>query len=389
MKSLNPNILNLKGQKMFQILQDTEKKLNNKKLLHFELGQSSLKPSNIIRKNLYSFAKSNFYPYTNSKGDNRFITSIINHYKIFKKININVNNILITPSANSVIYFLIKTICQKNDNIILVEPSFPTYLSAAQSLGVKIKSYQTSITNNFEFDTDDILSLVDNKTKLFIINSPSNPTGKVYDSKKILKLINELSKLGIYVLSDEVYTNIIFDQKINYIHTYGNSRNLNKNLIILESLSKIFSIPGMRLGYCTGPSNIIKKMQLLVETTVSCIPQIFQNIGSNLLRDFTFAKRKKIIDQYHIRRNLIYSGLNNVNGLKIFRPNGAFYLFINTDELGINGNQFFKILLNKLDLVIAPGEIFGNHYKNYARISFGSKIDELKILVKKINTEFN
>tara|TARA_A100001015_G_scaffold305884_1_gene399271 strand:+ start:2002 stop:2583 length:582 start_codon:yes stop_codon:yes gene_type:complete len=184
---------NLKGQKMFQILnQVQEQERKGKKIYHFELGEPFHKtPKSIPDRMIKSIQKGNTR-YTSSFGSYELRECIVNTTKKTRGFKPNINQVLITTGANSIIYYLIKIICNPGDEVIIPSPGFPTYISASKANGVKIKYLKLNEKNNFQIEIKEVKKLISKKTKLIIVNSPGNPTGVIQSKETLIELFQFL-----------------------------------------------------------------------------------------------------------------------------------------------------------------------------------------------------
>lgn len=326
---LSKNNKNLIGQGMFQIKQEAEsyERLHNKKLLHFEIGDSYFNSPEEVKDECIKAIQNNKTHYVSSYGLFELREAIAKNH------NVDINNIIICP-ANFGIFATLSVVCDRGDNINYPTPGFPTYKAVAKYLG---------------------LNLAKNDFKCSISCFPNNPDGKyVYNSEK--------GKINIY---DMAYENIIYED------FYFDIEKLNlDNDIYIHSFSKTHSMSGFRLGYVIANEEVINKIALLIETTVSCFPEFIQYAGIKALEIKNY-KLKELKE----RRNLMFNILKKY--YKVQKPTGGLYLWCECN----NDKTEFKKLLRK-GIVVCPGKLFGDKY--YIRFCFAKSTKDINQLKEKL-----
>ena len=366
---------NFIGQGMFEILNTVQKlEREGKKIYHFELGEPLHKTNNKIVKSLISSIKNGNTKYTSSFGLYDLRNKIRTSTKNSRDFIPNLDQILITPGANPIIYFLIKTICNPGDEVILPNPGFPSYIAACNANGIKIRTLNLNQKNNYQIESNSLKKLITRKTKLIIINSPSNPLGVIQNKKNLIEIYNLIKKNNIYVLTDEIYSRITYNK--NEFFSISSLDKCKKHVIILNGFSKAFSMTGYRIGCAIGPKEIINKMRLLVETIVSCVPPFIQESCSAALSLNNDIILKNNLD-YLKKRNNIINKFKETK-LEFVVPNGAFYIFPSLKKYNIDGEKFCKSILHKYGIALVPGIFFGSQGKYNFRMSYTTDNVSLK-----------
>ncbi len=373
---------NLKGQKMFQILNQVQNlERNGKKIYHFELGEPSHKtPKAIPNRMIKSILKGNT-KYTNSFGNYELRKSIVNTTKKTRGFEPDIEQVLITTGANSIIYYLIKIICNPGDELIIPSPGFPTYISAAKANGVKIKYLKLNEENNYQIETQEIKKLISKRTKLIIVNSPSNPTGVIQTKEALTKLYEFILKYNkIFILSDEIYSRITLEQN-KFFSLSSLDKCLNK-VVILNGFSKAFAMTGYRIGCAIGPKEIIEKMRLLSETIVSCVPPFIQEACIEAIQ-LNKKFLKKDLSDYLYKKDFIVRKLQKTK-LTFVEPNGGFYIFPSLKKYKMDSEFFCEEMLNNYGIALVPGNNFGINCKYNFRLAFTSSFNDLKVSINNI-----
>ena len=249
--------------------------------------------------------------------------------------------------------------------------------SGAKPVALKLKP-----EDNFEINIDDLEQLINKKTKLIIINNPNNPTGSFMNENKIKKLVNLLENFTeLTILSDEIYSKIIFDN--NKMPSLLKYESIRDRLIILEGWSKTFCMTGWRLGWSYWPNKLIEHVNKLCVNDHSCPSSISQYAG---LEALTGPKTEvdKIVKEFEKRRNLLFEEINKLKTIDCFKPGGAFYAFPNISKSNMNGEEFAKIALEKYGVALVPGKSFGNYGENFIRISYANSLENIEKAIKRI-----
>ena len=378
---------NLKGQKMFQILnQVQEQERKGKKIYHFELGEPFHKtPKSIPDRMIKSIQKGNTR-YTSSFGSYELRECIVNTTKKTRGFKPNINQVLITTGANSIIYYLIKIICNPGDEVIIPSPGFPTYISASKANGVKIKYLKLNEKNNFQIEIKEVKKLISKKTKLIIVNSPGNPTGVIQSKETLIELFQFLrSYKNIYILSDEIYSRITLE-KNKFFSLSSLDKCLDK-VVVLNGFSKAFSMTGYRIGCAIGPQALIEKMRLLSETIVSCVPPFIQDACITAIKLNKKFLEKDLLE-YISKRDYIIKEFKKTK-LIFVEPNGGFYIFPSLYKYKMDSDFFCNQILKKYGIALVPGNNFGVNCKYNFRLAFTSSFKDLKYSINKIVTYLN
>jgi aminotransferase len=219
-------------------------------------------------------------------------------------------------------------------------------------------------------EPEEVEKRITDKTKLIILNSPSNPTGAVLDKETISKIALIAKKHNLYLLSDEIYSKVIYDGKKHY--SPSELDHCQERTIILDGFAKGYSMPGFRLGYVIGPELVIEKIGLLFQTIYSCFPPFIQYGGISALTENQNLITERI-KMYQDLRDLIYEKLNSMPGISCLKPEGSVYIFPNITKTGMTSQQFAEFALEKANIALLPGTSFGKEGEGYVRLCFTRK----------------
>lgn len=367
MKRLAKNTDGLVGQPMFKLLVKTqEKERRGEKIYHFEIGDSDFSTHPHIVNAVKKALDEDQTHYVDSTGITELKEAISKDVKKRLGFEPVYKQILVMPS-NAIIDFVARCIADPWDEIIYPDPGFSTYIAVTNYTGIKKVGVPLKESNRFHIEPEEIEQRITNKTKLIILNSPSNPTGATLTREEILEIALIAKKHDLYLLSDEIYSKVIYDG----IRHYSPSEldHCKERTIILDGFAKGYSMPGFRLGYAIGPEHVIEKMGLLFQTIFSCYPPFIQYGGISALTENLDLVEQRI-KMYQELRDLIYEKLNSIPGIYCLKPEGAVYIFPNITKTGMTSHEFAEFALEKANIALLPGTNFGEYGEGYVRLCF-------------------
>jgi len=383
MLNLSKAAYQIDGQPMFKVLDKVQRlEREGRKILHFELGEPDFDtPINIVNAGITALKNGDTH-YTNSMGLYELRESVAKTTLMSRGFKPNINQILITPGANAIIYYAIHCIVDQGEEVIVPDPGFPTYFSAIKACGAKAVPVALKEKNNHQLKFDDLKKLITDKTKLVIINSPSNPTGAI-TSKEDISLIYKLcSEKGIFILSDEIYSRSVFGDNGEFFSP-SMIDHCNHNVIILNGFSKAFAMTGWRIGVAVGPKHLIEKMGLLLQTINSCVPPFIQRAAIEAINGDQSAVNM-MRNEYSERRKVLVNGLNSIDGIRCALPSGSIYAFANVSDLGMSGEEFTDFILDKASVALLPGSSFGQYADDFVRICYVNTVENIKLAIIQI-----
>lgn len=347
------------------------------RIIHLEVGQPQNPTSEIICKALADAALQGYTKYTQNAGLFELRKALVNKLSEKDIININENNIFITPGATYGVSVVIGTLINNGDEVLVPDPGYPNFAAAVRHYGGKVKYYPLTEENNFQMDFNNLKSLVTDKTKLIIINSPSNPTGTVLSKTNIKNLTNFTSKNNIWLLSDEVYESFVYSK--DYISPLS-FQNVD-NIIGIYSFSKSYNVTGLRIGYVVSNNKYFCDAFLKAqELYISCAPSVSQMAAITALNECG-SEVLKLKNEF---KNKIKVAINLFGNLVNYVPDGAFYILLDICKSGLSSDEFANALLKEENVAVAPGSTFGPTANKYIRIALTPETDILINGIKKI-----
>jgi len=381
---VSKRIFNLETETAFSVLATANKLASEgKDIINLGIGQPDFSTPLNIQEAAIKAIRDGHHGYTASNGILPLREALSEMIFLEYNAKINPDNILITPGGKPVIFFASLIFGGKENEIIYPDPGFPIYKSTINFSGAKAIPIILKEKNNFEIDIDDLEKLITNKTSLIIINNPNNPTGSFMTKSKIEKLVKLLDKFpNVFILSDEIYSKIIFDN--NKMPSLLEYESIKERLIILEGWSKTFCMTGWRLGWSVWPKKIFEFANKLCVNDHSCPSSISQYAGLEAIKG-PKEEVSKIVKEFEIRKKFVHENLNKIKNISCFKPGGAFYAFPNISETGLSDKKYSDEALYNKGVAVVPGSSFGNSVENYIRISYANSLENLEKAIKRLS----
>lgn len=302
--------------------------------------------------------------YTLSRGIIELRESLSKKMREYNKIDANPEEMLVTVGVSEGISISLLTYAERGDKVIIPTPSHPFFRIMAGFVGADIVEVPC-VEGDFSLDMKAIEEAIDDKTKALLINTPNNPTGKIYDGRQLKKLQNLAVNEDFLVISDEIYDYITFEKKHESIAKYG-----KENIITLSGFSKAYSMTGWRIGYMHSTEDIINNILPIHNSLVVSAPDFIQVAALKAVEDITSMNFvKATTEEYRKRRDFVVKRLNEI-GLPSNLPEGAYYAFSDVSTYKMGSLGFAKFLLKVAKVLCVPGISFGKDWDGYVRFSF-------------------
>ncbi|MFB0510004.1 MAG: pyridoxal phosphate-dependent aminotransferase [bacterium] len=351
-----------------------------KEVIHLEIGEPDFDTPKNIKEAAKKALDEGWTHYGPSAGLPDFKALIAQEAGKLRNTKFNAEQVVVTPGAKPIMAFAIMAIVDDGNEVIYPNPGFPIYESMIEFMGGKAVPIQLREEFDFRLDVKEFIKLVTKKTKMIIVNSPQNPTGGVL-TKEDLKVIADIARNNnIWVLSDEVYSRIIYDSKFESIVQFPG---LEDRLIILDGFSKTYAMTGWRLGYGIMPETMANWLAQIETNVNSCTASFVQRAGIEGLKG-PQDEPAQMTAEFKKRRDVIVEGLNQIKGISCKNPKGAFYVFPNIKKTGINGSELADRLLNEAGVACLSGTCFGKFGEGYIRFSYANSVENIKKALSKI-----
>ena len=309
-------------------------------------------------------------------------------YKLLKENNIKCDpekNLIVTAGATQALMLAMVTLVNPGDEVIIQGPNWPDYKGQIDMVNGKTVYAKVDEKNEFKMTADVIEPLITDKTKLIIINSPSNPTGGVLDYDDLVEIAELVKKYKIFIISDEPYERLVYDgfeQK-----SLASIPGIEDYVLTINSFSKTFAMTGFRVGYICANEHITENLIKLHENMIASVPEPMQTAAVKAVYDADEDVRE-MVKYYERNRNLIVNGLNEINGFSCLCPKGAFYVFPNITGFGMTSEQAAEYILEKTHVVTAPGNAFGPDGEGFIRICYASKYEDIREALGRMKKAF-
>ena len=369
---------------VYNIFAKTKKlKKEGKSIIDLSLGQSDFKsPKHVVDATIKAL-KDGHHGYTLPNGIIECREAVSRKIKILYNAKINPERIVIMPGGKPTMYYAISFFGEVGAEIIYPDPGFPIYESMINFTGAKAIPYNMTENKDFSINPDKILSLINEKTRLLILNNPHNPTGSFTKKNIIDELVHGLKKFpNLVILSDEVYDRLIFEKE--EIPSLLNYPDLYERLIVLNGWSKTYAMTGWRLGWGVWPEKLIEHVFKFCVNTHSCVNTPAQ-YGAIAALDGPEEHLNDMMEKFDKRRKLIVEGLRSLKGIECSLPGGSFFAFPNVKNTGMNGQEFTNICLEKAGVAVIPGTAFGKFATDNVRFNFATSAENISKAIQKID----
>jgi aspartate aminotransferase len=343
-------------------------------IVHLEIGEPDFDtPQNIIDKAVEAL-RSGYTHYGPAAGLPEVRKTFADFIARDRGIDVGPDNVVIVPGGKPIIYFPLTALVDPGDEVIYPNPGFPIYESVINFLEAKPIPLKLAEEKDFSFDIEDLKAVASDRTKMLIINSPQNPTGGMLSAGDLDAIAELAVKHDFWVLSDEIYSKIIYEGTHDSISTRPG---MLERTIILDGHSKTYAMTGWRLGYGIMPAELAVAVAKLQTNCTSCTAVFTQIAGAEALTGPQDAAQA-MVAEFKVRRDLLVDGLNAIEGVTCKKPRGAFYVFPNITGLGITSKEVENRLLGEFGVAALAGTSFGAFGEGYLRFSYANSQDNIR-----------
>ncbi len=320
--------------------------------------------------------------YTPTSGIKELKEAICQKLKNDNGLDYSPDEIIVSCGAKNSLFNAVLTLCNEEDEVIILSPYWTSYREMIKAAGAKPIFIKTTRDSNFKTTSQQLLKAITPKTKVLILNSPSNPTGAVYTKEELLNLSKILIQKNISCISDEIYEKIIYDN-MEHISIASLGNGIKKLTIVINGFSKSYSMTGWRLGYAAGQKEIIQAMTNLQDHSTSNPTSICQFAGVEALTGQQ-EDLKLMVEEFKKRRDYMVEKINLMKLISTTKPQGAFYCFVDISQIvgktfdgkKINNSlELTELLLTKAKTAVVPGYVFGDD--NFIRLSYATSMENI------------
>ena len=351
-------------------------------IIHLEIGEPDFNTPAHIKEAAIQALHEGHTGYTPSAGIPPLRAEIARYIGESYGADISPEQVVVTPGAKPIMFFVILALLNEGDEAIYPNPGFPIYESMIDFVGAKPVALPLREDKAFRFDPDELQSLVTDRTRLIILNSPQNPTGGIL-TREDLELVAQVAReRNITILSDEVYDQILYEGSHASMLSIPDAQ---PHTILLNGYSKTYAMTGWRLGYGIMPADLAEQVAKLMVNSNSCTAAFTQMAGIAALTG-PQDSIGQMVSAFRERRDFLVSALNELPGVSCLSPAGAFYVFPNVQGVDMPSKELADYLLNEAGVALLDGACFGEYGTGYLRLSYANSLENIQNAMERIRT---
>ena len=363
-------------------------------VIDLSMGEPDFHTPNSIKAAGINAIEENRTRYTLNQGTNELRTAISAKLKRDNNLDYNLNEIIVSSGAKQSVYNSILATVNPGDEVIIPAPYWVSYPAMVSLAGGKNVVIETNEQTGFKVTAEQLNNAITPKTKMLILCNPSNPTGSAYTKKELEALAEIVLKNNFYVLSDEIYEKLVYDD-FQFVSFASLDPEIKKQTILVNGISKTYAMTGWRIGYTAGPENIVNAINKIQSHTTSHASSISQHAAIEAVAGPQYVIHE-MLEEFRNRREYFYNELTSIKGITCYKPEGAFYLFPNiskylhtkSDVLKVeNSFDFAMHLLYDAHIAAVPGSAFGS--EGYLRMSYATSMDHLHEAIFRLKKTLN
>jgi len=353
-----------------------------REIIHLEIGEPDFDTPVHIREAAKKALDEGYTHYGPAAGIPELREAIAESIGATRNISVNPDQVVVTLGAKPIMFFSILALTQAGDEVIYPNPGFPIYESVINFTGAKAVPIPLREEKEFRFDVNELRPLINDRTRMIILNSPHNPTGGMLSLSDLEAVAEMISGRDIMVLSDEIYEFVLYENKFQSIASLPG---MQEKTIILHGFSKTYAMTGWRLGFGVMPEWLAERITQLQVNSNSC-PNSFVQYGGIAALKGPQDDSRKMVAEFRRRRDVIVKGLNGLEGISCLTPGGAFYVFPNVKELvkktGKNTKELADYFLNESGVAVLSGTAFGEYGDGYLRMSYANSVENIQKAIR-------
>jgi aminotransferase len=315
--------------------------------------------------------------YSPLQGIRELRESIASKVKRENQLDVTAENVIVTSGSNEAILLTMLSILDPGDEVIMPDPGYPSYRPIAMTVGAIPISQQIKECERFIAQAESLRRLVTSRTKMLVINSPSNPMGTILHRGILEEIADIVVEKDLTVLTDEAYEKYVYDDAEHV--SFASLNGMGEYSITIQTFSKSYAMNGYRVGYAVGPVEVIKEMAKMKICTTLSSPTVSQWAALEAFKANEYVLRMR--EEYDRRRKMMMKRLSELRTIHFVRPQGAFYIF---PHVGIESEDFANLLLREAKVLVVPGSEFGNYGSGYVRMSYANAYDKIEEAMNRI-----
>jgi len=349
-------------------------------VVNFAGGEPDFDTPDFIKDAAVKALEKGFTKYTPSTGTPELKEAISQKFKKDNNLDYTPAQIVVSCGAKHCLYNLVEALVEEGDEVVIPAPFWVSYPEMVKLAGGIPKIVATSAKNNFKLTADLLLKNISAKTRVLVLNSPSNPTGVLYTRQELSALAEICVARNIFVISDEIYEKLVYDNA-EFVAIASLGKEIYNLTATVNGVSKTYSMTGWRIGYFGAPKELAEAVKNFQDHTTSN-PCSISQVAAMAAIKASEESVTKMRDEFRVRRDLMMSYLDKIPQVSYIKPQGAFYVFTNISQLKMGSNVLAKRVLDEINVALIPGEGFGAD--DYVRLSFSTSQDRIHEGMKRL-----
>ncbi len=377
MRTLSSRSKLIEASKIEESLRLVEKEKN---IISLGAGEPDFPAPKSVIDSAKKFLNLGYTHYSPLQGKIELREAISKKLKKENKIDASPEEIIITCGSKEAIQLAIMTLVDSGDEVVIPNPSYIAYSPLVKIFGGKVLDLKLEENDNFVINPDLLKKIITKKTKLLILNTPSNPTGSVLNRKILEEIADIVVEKDIYVLVDEAYEKLVYDNEKHV--SLASLNGMFEYTITTQTFSKSYAMCGFRIGYAIAKKEIIKEMKEFKLVTTISPPTAYQLAAIEALKNKKYVEEMR--KEYDRRRKMLCRRLKEIEGIRFNIPKGAFYVFPNISYYGMDSREFADFILKKAKVVVVPGTEFGKYGEGFVRLSYATSYEKIEEAIDRI-----
>lgn len=356
-------------------------------IVHLEIGEPDFDTPKHIVEEACKALKAGHTHYTAAAGTPEMRAAIVRHISRTRGVSgLTVDNVVVTPGGKPIIFYTCLALLQAGDEALYLNPGYPIYESMINYCGAKAVPLPLRFNGtDFYMDMNEVSSLINERTRLIIINTPANPTGMVFSSEQLRAIADLAIRHDLIVLADEIYSGILYDDdSAKAFESIYSLPGMMSRTILLDGFSKTYAMTGWRMGYGVMPREIAEKFTKLLINSTSCTPP-FSQLACIAALEGPMDEVDAMVRAFRERRDVIVAGLNKIPGFVCPTPRGAFYAFPNVEGTGIPSKELADALLQRAGVACLDGACFGKYGTGFLRFSYANSLENIQEALRRVD----
>ncbi|MDQ6898183.1 MAG: pyridoxal phosphate-dependent aminotransferase [Candidatus Dormibacteraeota bacterium] len=368
----------------FEVLAKARKlEAQGKHIVHLEIGEPDFATPDHITEAAVAALHQGWTHYTPAGGIPEARVSVAGFVGRRLGVEVAPDEVVLVPGSKNVLHFVLLSLIEPGDEVIYPDPGYPVYSSLINFVGAKQVPIVLREERNFRLDPGELASLVTDRTRMIILNTPQNPTGGVL-TKEDVEVVSRLAvERDLYVVADEIYSQITYGfEHASILAEPG----MKERTVLMDGMSKAYAMCGWRLGYGVAPRELAVQLERLMINTSSCAAAFTQMAAIEAFESPQSEQSvQRMVAEFRRRRDLVVDGLNDMPGVRCQRPEGAFYAFPNIEGTGLDERKLAAALLEEAGLAVLPGTAFGPAGRGFIRLAYTQGEEDLRLGLERMS----